>query len=93
MALNLGFGLIEVLFGYTAGAVMAILCLRLAITLSLTMFSWLTLDKKFHRNMDPLALGFYTVRNLFLGGEGRQFLPYMRTWLMFRFQSPYVGGP
>ncbi|CAN0209713.1 unnamed protein product, partial [Laminaria digitata] len=61
MVLNLVFGFMEILCGYTAGAVMAVLFLRLAITLSLTIFSWLTLDRKFHRVMDPLALGFYTV--------------------------------
>ena len=62
MALILLFGSLELIFGYTAGAVMPILFLRLAIMLSLTTFSWMTLGKKFHKIMDPVALAFYTVR-------------------------------
>ena len=61
MALHLFFGFLELTCGYTAGAVMGVLCLRLAIMISLTAFSWMTLDKKFHRVMDALTLGFYTV--------------------------------
>ncbi len=61
MALHLFFGFLELTCGYTAGAVMGVLCLRLAIMISLTTFSWMTLDKKFHRVMDALTLGFYTV--------------------------------
>ncbi|CAB1117779.1 unnamed protein product [Ectocarpus sp. CCAP 1310/34] len=49
MALHLLFGSLELTCGYTAGAVMGVLCLRLAIMVSLTGFSWMTLDKKFHR--------------------------------------------
>lgn len=55
------FGTLELLLGYSAGVVMAVLCLRLAIIVSLTVFSWMTLDKKFHKVMDPLTLGVYTV--------------------------------
>lgn len=62
MALHLLFGSLELVCGYTAGVVMWVLALRLAIMVSLTAFSWMTLDKKFHRVMDALALGFYTVR-------------------------------
>lgn len=61
MALHLLFGSLELLCGYTAGAVMGVLGLRLAIMVSLTAFSWMTLDKKFHKIMDALTLGFYTV--------------------------------
>lgn len=64
MALHLLFGSLELICGYTAGAVMGVLCLRLAIMVSLTAFSWMTLDKKFHRVMDALTLGFYTVSRL-----------------------------
>lgn len=66
MALHLLFGSLELVCGYTAGAVMGVLCLRLAIMVSLTAFSWMTLDKKFHRVMDALTLGFYSVGQLAL---------------------------
>lgn len=61
MALNLVFGALELIFGYSAGAVMAVLCLRLMILVNLTVFSSLTLAKKFHRIMDPSTLGCYIV--------------------------------
>lgn len=64
MALHLLFGSLELVCGYTAGAVMWVLALRLAIMVSLTAFSWMTLDKKFHRVMDALALGFYMVSHV-----------------------------
>ncbi|CAN0073866.1 unnamed protein product [Ectocarpus sp. 6 AP-2014] len=66
MALHLLFGSLELTCGYTAGAVMGVLCLRLAIMVSLTGFSWMTLDKKFHRVMDPLTLGFYMLNSVLL---------------------------
>ncbi|CAM9853382.1 unnamed protein product, partial [Scytosiphon promiscuus] len=66
MALHLLFGSLELVCGYTAGAVMWVLALRLAIMVSLTAFSWMTLDKKFHRVMDALALGFYMLNSLLL---------------------------
>lgn len=77
MALHLLFGSLELMCGYTEGAVMAVLYLRLAVMISLTAFSWMTLDKKFHRIMDPLALGFYTVRDIgsfVLSGSGDSFV-------------------
>ena len=80
MALHLLFGSLELICGYTAGAVMGVLCLRLAIMVSLTTFSWITLDKKFHKIMDALTLGFYTVSRMALRhgarvGSGEVLLP------------------
>lgn len=61
MALNFLFGLLELGCGYSAGGVVAVLCLRLAIIVSLTAFLFISLDDRIHRIMDPLALGLYTV--------------------------------
>lgn len=60
MALHLLFGSLELICGYTEGAVMGVLCLRLAIMVSLTVFSLMTLDANFHKIMDALTLGVYT---------------------------------
>lgn len=61
MVLNLFFGIIELGFRYSAGAVVAVLCLRLAIMMTLSTFFWGTFDKKFHKVMDPVTLALYMV--------------------------------
>lgn len=63
LALNFLFGLLELGCGYSAGGVVAVLCLRLAIIVSLTAFLFISLDDRIHKIMDPLALGLYTVSN------------------------------
>lgn len=63
LALNVVFGTLELAFDFSAGAVAALLCLRLAIVASLAVFYWVTVDTRFHQVMDELALGIYTVRS------------------------------
>lgn len=61
IALHLIFGALEAASGYTEGAITAVLLLRLATVVSLVIFSLMTLDKRFHGIIDPLALGSYMV--------------------------------
>lgn len=61
MALHLLFGALELSVGYADGAVMPTMFLRLAILVAFAVFSWDTLDNKFHRRMDPVSFGVYMV--------------------------------
>lgn len=61
IALNLLFGALELIYGYSAGTVIAVLCLRLTILVNLTVLSSITLSTTFHKIMDPSTVGCYTV--------------------------------
>ena len=66
MTLHALFGSLELMNGYTAGVVVTVLFLRLAIMASLAIFAWMTFDKRFRSIMDPLVLGNYMVREHYL---------------------------